>query len=48
MIRASAPQGRVSELTEADTISGEGVLPVFTCAVSEFFRLPRPPENKAS
>jgi len=38
----SAPQGRVSELTVDDTISGEDVLPGFTCPVSEFFRLPRP------
>jgi Uma2 family endonuclease len=45
---ASDQRGRVSELTEADTISGEDVLPGFTCAVSEFFRLPRPAEQSAT
>jgi Uma2 family endonuclease len=34
--RASA-QGPVSQLADADTISGEEVLPGFSCAVSEFF-----------
>lgn len=39
---AGDPLSRGSELTESDTISGESVLPGFSCPVSEFFRLPRP------
>ena len=31
------PRDRVSELTDADTISGEDVLPGFSCAVKDFF-----------
>jgi Uma2 family endonuclease len=33
----SAPQGSASELTDADAITGEDVLPGFSCAVSDFF-----------
>lgn len=33
----SSPQGRVSDLTDADTLSGEDVLPGFSCAVREIF-----------
>lgn len=33
----SAPQGSVSDLTDADTVGGEDVLPGFSCAVKEFF-----------
>jgi Uma2 family endonuclease len=33
----SLPGGSVSELTGADTITGEDVLPGFSCAVKEFF-----------
>jgi Uma2 family endonuclease len=33
----TSPQGRVSDLTDADTITGEDVLPGFSCAVKEFF-----------
>jgi Uma2 family endonuclease len=33
----TAAQGRVSDLTDADTITGEDVLPGFSCAVKEFF-----------
>jgi hypothetical protein len=39
---AGDPLGRASELTESDALSGESVLPGFTCPVSEFFHLPRP------
>jgi Uma2 family endonuclease len=39
---ATDPAGRVSELTETDLISGEGVLEGFSCDVAEFFRLPTP------
>ena len=39
---AGDPLGRASELTEADTITGENILPGFSSPVSEFFRLPRP------
>lgn len=39
---AGDPLGRASELTELDAISGETVLPGFSCPVSEFFRLPKP------
>jgi Uma2 family endonuclease len=33
----TAPQGPVSQLSEGDTISGENVLPGFTCEIREFF-----------
>jgi len=33
----SSPAGSVSELIDADTITGEEVLPGFSCAVKEFF-----------
>lgn len=33
----SSPLGTVSRLTTADTISGEDVLPGFSCSVKEFF-----------
>jgi Uma2 family endonuclease len=33
----SSPLGAVSDLTEADAISGEEVIPGFSCPVSEFF-----------
>jgi len=33
----TSPQGRVSDLTDADTITGEDVLPGFSCAVKDFF-----------
>ncbi len=33
----TAKQGPVSELTDADMITGEDVLPGFSCAVKEFF-----------
>ena len=33
----TSPQGRVSDLTETDTISGEGVLPGFSRPVADFF-----------
>jgi Uma2 family endonuclease len=39
---AGDPLGRASELTESDAISGENVLPGFSCPVAEFFRLPQP------
>jgi len=39
----SSPDQRISELTDADTISGEDVLPGFSCAIAEFFRTPSPP-----
>jgi Uma2 family endonuclease len=38
----SNPAGRISELTETDTIQGEDVLPGFSCSVAEFFRIPSP------
>lgn len=38
----SSPEGRVSELTDADTINGEDVLPGFSCPVSTFFAMPSP------
>jgi Uma2 family endonuclease len=40
----ASPLGRISELVETDTISGEDVLPGFKYAVSELFRLPQPLE----
>jgi len=33
----SSPRGGVSELTDAETISGEEVLPGFSSSVAEFF-----------
>ena len=33
----SSPHGRVSDLTDADTLSGEDVLPGFSCMVRELF-----------
>jgi Uma2 family endonuclease len=33
----TAPQDRVSDLTDADTLTGEDVLPGFSCAVRDFF-----------
>lgn len=33
----SSPQGRVSDLTDSDTLSGEDVLPGFSCAIAEIF-----------
>ena len=33
----SSPLGRTSLLTDGDAISGEDVLPGFSCAVKEFF-----------
>ena len=33
----SSPAGSVSELTDTDTITGEEVLPGFSCPVKEFF-----------
>lgn len=33
----TAPQGPVSQLGEGDTVSGENVVPGFTCEVREFF-----------
>lgn len=33
----TAAQGSVSEVTESDLISGEDVLPGFSCSVAEFF-----------
>ena len=33
----SSPLGNVSELTEADTITGEDILPGFSCPASQFF-----------
>jgi Uma2 family endonuclease len=33
----SSPLGTASRLTAADTISGEDVLPGFSCGVKEFF-----------
>jgi Uma2 family endonuclease len=38
-----SPDGRISELTEADALSGEHVLAGFTCPVAKVFALPRPP-----
>lgn len=38
----SSPHERISELTDADTITGEDVLPGFSCPVAEFFRIPMP------
>ena len=32
-----SPSGRVSDLTDADTLSGEEVLPGFTCSLREIF-----------
>ena len=32
-----SPQERVSDLTDAETITGEDVLPGFSCAVKDFF-----------
>jgi Uma2 family endonuclease len=34
----SSPLGRVSDLTDADTLVGEDVLPGFTCLVREIFQ----------
>jgi len=39
-----SPEARIAELTEADTIGGEDVLPGFSCAVAEFFRGCIPPQ----
>jgi Uma2 family endonuclease len=33
----TSPQGRVSDLTDSDTLSGEDVLPGFSCAIAEIF-----------
>jgi Uma2 family endonuclease len=33
----SSPQGEMSRLTSSDTITGEEVIPGFSCKVSEFF-----------
>jgi len=42
------PAGRVSELAESDTLSGESVLPGFSCPVAEIFRIPTPPKQAES
>ena len=42
----TSPEGRISELTELDTIDGEDVLPGFTCPVAKFFQIPRPPVSE--
>ena len=34
----SSPLGNVPDLTEADTVTGEDVLPGFSCLVADFFR----------
>ena len=37
-----SPTVRISELTEADTITGEQVIPGFSRPVADFFRVPQP------
>jgi Uma2 family endonuclease len=39
----SSPTGRISELTESDSIKGEDVLPGFSHPIANLFRVPRPP-----
>lgn len=41
-VRVSGEDGRLRSYRESDTLSGDPVLPGFSCSVSDFFRFPIP------
>ena len=45
-VRIYRPNGQITDLRAADTLSGEDVVPGFSCLVADLFAFPQPPAAK--